>query len=279
MLLQLNPEIKILNSDETSCVMLLKNKKIILHGENYQKYFYSLIRLFRKAINLDDVFADKNYSLNEISEIQSMFDKLLKSNILVFAGYENIKAENDLKILLIDFAQDDLKTPISSLELFSQNNIKLISSDSLALEYEELRDFKEIFKEITSKEYDVVCPIFWYLCPKIVSDITKYAKIVVPIISNSNYFSYGPLTNKKNLNDSLLSLNTEEQRYKYVDFHFARKIDLLPLVFLANEIKQWKVNDSKDLCNCNILHTIYSYNYSSQVFRKKQIVWVKQNGN
>ncbi|ALJ22779.1 hypothetical protein AO203_01650 [Lactobacillus gallinarum] len=61
MLLQLNPKIKILSENKHSCVMLLNNKKIILHGENYQKYFFPLIKVFRKAITLDRALAIENY--------------------------------------------------------------------------------------------------------------------------------------------------------------------------------------------------------------------------
>lgn len=102
---------------------------------------------------------------------------------------------------------------------------------------------------------------------------------MIPVISNSNYFSYGPIISENNLNDSLLSLNTEEHRYRYVDYHFSRQIKAMPLVFLANEINQWQNDDQSQIYDCNIWNTICSYNYNSQVFRKKHIVWVRKYEN
>ncbi|MGN1271695.1 MAG: hypothetical protein ACI4T3_00950 [Lactobacillus sp.] len=279
MLLQLNPKIKILSENKHSCVMLLNNKKIILHGENYQKYFFPLIKVFRKAITLDRALAIENYKSNEITKIKIVINKLINKKILIFAGYEKIRSQSSLKVLLINFSQDDFKNNVNIVDLFSKNNVNFINSDSLALECEELQDFEAIYKEVAFNNYDVVCPIFWYLCPKIIKDITKYTKMVIPVVSNSNYFSYGPLINKNNLDDSMLSLNAEEHRYKYVDYHYSRRVNILPVVFLANEIKQWETDSNSELYNCNILDTICSYNYNSQVFKKKHIVWVRENGN
>lgn len=280
MLLQLNPKIKILSRDEHSCKMLLNGRKIVLHGRGYEKYLYPLINKLRTVIDLDQAWFTKNYKTSEASEVRTIIDKLLKKKILIFVGYEKIKGQNKLRILLVNFTHDDLKKELNIQKLFSKNKIDYITSDSLALECDNLQKFKIVLKKISSdKKYDIICPIFWYLCPKIIKDLNRYTNYVIPVISNSNYFSYGPIISENNLNDSLLSLNTEEHRYRYVDYHFSRQIKAMPLVFLANEINQWQNDDQSQIYDCNIWNTICSYNYNSQVFRKKHIVWVRKYEN
>lgn len=279
MLLQLNPKIKMLSRDVHSCKMLLNGRKIILHGKGYEKYLYPLINDFRMVINLDQTWFASNYDTSEISEVRMLIDKLVKKKILVFAGYEKLKEQSKLRILLVNFTQDDLREGLNIQKLFLKNKIDFITSDSLALECDNLKNFKITFKKISLEKYDIICPIFWYLCPKIIEDLNKYTDYVIPVISNSNYFSYGPIISKNNLTDSLLSLNTDECRYRYVDYHFSRQVKAMPLVFLANEINQWQNDDRNQIYNSHIWNTICSYNYNSQVFKEKHIVWVRENEN
>lgn len=279
MLLQLNPKAKIISKNDHFCTVELNNKKMLLHGEKYEKFFSSLIRNIKKPLALSELLSKEAFGSKDVQDFEDMIRKLLQKEILIFAGYEKVKQRQPLEILMINFSQDLLINKDAVSNFFSKDDITYINSDYCAIECDRLEKFRSVFKKIRCNEYDIVCPVFWGLCPYLLKDISKYAKKVVPIISNSNYFSYGPLITSNNCEDSLLSLSIEEDRYRYVDYHYSRQVNLFPYLFLANEINQWEIDEEKRLCNCNIFETIFSYNYNSQVCKKGHIIWVSENEN
>ncbi|OYS00627.1 hypothetical protein CBF68_02155 [Lactobacillus taiwanensis] len=278
MLLQLNPEAKIISKSDHFCTVELNNTKMLLHGDKYEKFFSSLIRNIKKPLVLSELLSKEALDSKDIQDFKDMIRKLLQKKILIFAGYEKVKSRQSLKILIINFSQDIINKDTVS-NFFSKDDIAYINSDYCAVECDRLKNFRNIFKKIRSSEYDVICPVLWHLCPYLLRDISEYTKKIVPIISNSNYFSYGPLITPNNCEDSLLSLSTEENRYRYIDYHYSRQVNLFPYMFLANEINQWDIDEAKKLCNCNIFETICSYNYNSQVFKKGHIIWVREDEN
>ncbi|MCT7684568.1 hypothetical protein ABZU06_04030 [Lactobacillus iners] len=278
MLLQLNPKAKIISKNDHFCIVELNNTKMFLHGEKYEKFFASLIRNIKKPLVLSELLNQENFDSKDVQDFKDMIRKLLQKEILILVDYETIKQRKSLNILIINFSQDILMNKDTVSNFFKKDDITYIDSDYCAVECDRLNNFINIFKKIRYSEYDVICPVLWNLCPYLLRDISKYSQKMVPIISNSNYFSYGPLITPSNCEDSLLSLSTEEDRYRYVDYHYSRQVNLFPYLFLANEINQWDI-DEKELCNCNIFETICSYNYNSQVFKKGHIIWVREDEN
>jgi hypothetical protein len=273
--IMLNPKLSFAKRSSGKIEVLLDRKKIVLSGEKIAKYFIPYVELLTSPIELDSFFEiltkRNELAVEEWSEVEKV---LIKNKILLLKTFEERTILTHKKVLIVDFTNLQQAVYLQGVlkRIAEENRIDI---DIQSLNYNEL----PVSEFLSDNEVDILIPIFWSWAStyeEIITNSLKRINIVVPVISNNNYFSIGPKINDEMSKvEAIFNLEIERSRYEYEHHEVNRITFMLMSSLVSIEIIEIINNQLNSGINrVKIQKQIVTYNYNSfklKLNRRKMI--------